>query len=1092
MTRDPATSVDVTSLIPTQEVVNIPDTLPSTITRAYVSLSDESFAVGGTVSADPPSADSVPQPYLGQVALNAAFSWGRSSTFSFDVSIMAGIMPSQVTSAHQTPAVLRGSLSYRSKTWVLQASITGLYASTLAAFFNSDSQLHVAPLLGSIAIDTLTVEYKYQSIVAEGTAKGKSAASEFTIQGNLLIAQLKLGLFFHAEKNRFNFYATVNPENKEARIGDVLTGILGQDGQLDLPDFVADMKLVAKDQDVFRIDVEEKKKKKEQAGMAQEAPTDSFLFLARFKVAELSFTFAQLHSSDWGLTAPSKRLIEVAISGFPGLEVDIPLVGTIKQPLDELYFLWVQDPPVKGANPNDAGLTRKDLAQLNSGLKDAIIVKDKFKEDERKPTNLLVGVGCHFAVIVHDSQGNRSCLLDYDFMKPKQSSQFNKTEGRQALVSTESDDDGGHSAQAPYKKKTGPLSISNVGLKYKGKRLAIMFDATFDMGPISFSLLGFSVGARFKTLDQLPELDVDIQGLSAAFSKSPLTIEGIIRHANDGGLDYYAGGLIVGFEPWKFEAAGFYGIATPSAASRKPSFRSIFIFARLEGPLVTLEFAEITGITGGFGYNSSVRVPTIDQIYEFPFISTKGLEGSALDVLQKLTDPGPAGWFQPLDKTYWAAVGLKVDAFQMISIDAVLVVQFGAAIRLSLYALALADIPSAKSDFKFAHVELGISAVADLTYGTLKIEAQLSPRSFILYQDCHLTGGAGLYYWFDAPLADSSKTGNFVFTLGGYHEAFEVPLDYPKPPRLGISWNLGSNLSITGQAYFAITPNACMGGGRIHASFSAGPVGAWFDAFADFLINYKPFYFISQAGLAVGVSFNVDFLFIHIHISCEIGAQIYLWGPPVAGRVHVDFWVFGFDIDFGQSQEAVKAVRLLEFYLLVLQASSQPSSSMFSPSRALLAAPGEAAEEEQEGALVPAHDTRPKNEGHVFMATSGLMNPGDKTKRPPNEPWTVKAGIFSFTIRCKMAINQVKLDPQAHPIIKYGDPQKEIDVYSRAMHLETPMTSILIVKTTQDGKSTPDVGWRFDAHVLAVPKGLWAKCESQSFVSRICIYIYIY
>ncbi|GIK07133.1 hypothetical protein Aspvir_002788 [Aspergillus viridinutans] len=97
------------------------------------------------------------------------------------------------------------------------------------------------------------------------------------------------------------------------------------------------------------------------------------------------------------------------------------------------------------------------------------------------------------------------------------------------------------------------------------------------------------------------------------------------------------------------------------------------------------------------------------------------------------------------------------------------------------------------------------------------------------------------------PKLSASKPGDFVFTLGGYHQAFVIPAGYPNPPRLGISWTLGSNISVSGQAYFAITPKVCMGGGRLHASFSAGPIEAWFDAFADFLINYKPFRFIASA-----------------------------------------------------------------------------------------------------------------------------------------------------------------------------------------------------------------------------------------------------
>lgn len=386
----------------------------------------------------------------------------------------------------------------------------------------------------------------------------------------------------------------------------------------------------------------------------------------------------------------------------------------------------------------------------------------------------------------------------------------------------------------------------------------------------------------------------------------------------------------------------------------------MFIFARLDGPLVTFEFAEISGVTGGFGYKSEVRIPSADQIVDFPFIATHTLDGSTdnlLKTLEKLTSPEADGWFRPLDNAYWAAAGLKVDAFQMLALDAVVVVQFRASIKLGIFAVGLADIPTAKSPLKYAHVELGISVFADLDYGILKAEAQLSPNSYILHPDCHPRGGFGLYYWFDAPHADQRNVGNFVFTLGGYHQAFKIPDGYPNPPRLGISWRLGESLSITGQAYFAITPKVCMGGGRLHASFSAGSIEAWFDAFVDFLINYKPFHFIAGSGICVGVQYNADAGLIHTHISAEISADLHLWGPPVAGRVHVDFWVMSFDINFGDSPTDVPAITLISFYELVLQASSQQK----------------AAAEAEKITDVTDTDKRPKNEGHVFLAQSGLM-----------------------------------------------------------------------------------------------------------------------
>ena len=116
-----------------------------------------------------------------------------------------------------------------------------------------------------------------------------------------------------------------------------------------------------------------------------------------------------------------------------------------------------------------------------------------------------------------------------------------------------------------------------------------------------------------------------------------------------------------------------------------------------------------------------------------------------------------------------------------------------------------------------------------------------------------------------------------------------------------------------------------MGGGRLHAAFSAGPIEAWLDAFANFLINYEPFYFTAEAGVAVGVRFNLDLLFVHTHISAEIGATLTLWGPPVAGRVHVNLWVHAFDINFGDRDEKPGEVKLEPFFQL-LQQSAQAGS----------------------------------------------------------------------------------------------------------------------------------------------------------------------
>ncbi|KAF8457871.1 hypothetical protein BDZ91DRAFT_629347, partial [Kalaharituber pfeilii] len=416
-------------------------------------------------------------------------------------------------------------------------------------------------------------------------------------------------------------------------------------------------------------------------------------------------------------------------------------------------------------------------------------------------------------------------------------------------------DAGSGTTKTALKKSIGPFSISNVGVKFSNSTLYICIDASVLIGPIGMALQGFSIDLFFAKgydiLTNFPKPSFTLEGLTASFDRDPLTIAGGLFHQKVDDDDYYAGGVDIAFKEWQFLAAGGYGKLTNPTTQDK--FTTTFVFAQLEGPLITLEFATISGVTGGFGYNNSLTLPTIAEVPSFPFLHMPEVTGdTALDTLKALIN---SKWFAPQDSSFWVAAGLTVSAFQMLAISAVLVVEWDPEVKLGIYAVAVADVPKTDSEFKIAHVELGILASIDFGKGVAKFEAQLAPSSFILDPMCHLSGGFALYYWFkDGP---QQTKGDWVFTLGGYHQAYTPPVQYPRPPRLQISWSLGP-LSITGQAYFAITPKVCMAGGLLHASLSVGVLKAFFDAFADFLINYHPFAFYAQGGVSVGVRFTLD------------------------------------------------------------------------------------------------------------------------------------------------------------------------------------------------------------------------------------------
>lgn len=1045
-------TLDLAKLIPSDDtgVTNIPQGIPTEICQAYIEIDDTGIAFFGAISCNPPDAGNVPIIYLDKIGLDAKYTFGGGGgKGSFDLSFeMEALIQPNAGSQFQTPSVMKGAIKYNSGEWHLNASLQDLYASTLYSFFDNDSRDSVMTFLERLEIKTLALEYNY--IPAPG-----GAAKDFLFTGVILLGKLELDLKFTHDGKGWKFNAALGADSTETtNIGDIVTSITGSTE--DLPDFVTN------------IEVGKPNTADDLVSINCEKITDELLFFAAsVHIGPLEFTFAQYRGVKWPANVASKKAIKVSVKQLP--EIDIPIIGNLTQPFDEMFYMWVQDRSGRNDAKAAPGLTRAEVKSINDQVTDKLM----FKETSKTPadTDVVIEAGSHFVLVLKGEKDDPKVIIDYVFGKPTSKSPepalLSGPEGESNVTASDSPKDttahlqsarardsnstSSGSSMAAYKKSIGPLSISNIGFKYKDGSLSVLLDATFVLGPIGFTLLGFSIGINLSggfTLQKLPaHLDVSLSGLSVEFDRPPIAISGLYEYVKTEKLEYYAGGVIVAFAPYLFEAAGFYGI-TPDPNS----YKTVFIFGKLEGPLVTLEFAEISGITGGFGYNTDLKFPSIAQVTEFPFLAMK-VPDKPMDTLIQLTKPG--GWFNPRNESFWVAAGLKVSAFQTLAIDAVVVVEWNPYVNLGIFGVAVANLPVGDtSGTKFAHVELGISATVDFHAGVMKFEAQLSPNSYILSPNCHLTGGFALYYWFKG--SDPQLEGDWVFTIGGYHQAFQPPSQYPNPPRLAISWSLDDSLSITGQAYFAITPKVCMGGGRLHAALSLGPLYAFFDAYADFLINYKPFHFMAEGGVSVGVRFTLDLWIVTIHISVEIGAQLLLVGPPMSGTVHVDFWVFGFDIHFGPGAPPITPVDLETFYKLVLTSGTAALSA------ANMLTSSEDEKEKDDQAVQP----------HLFGCQSGLITGGGSQVTPPNTPWNVRAGNFSFGISCRFAINSAT----------FTDDTAKIDwsaaIYAKPMNLETALTSTLQITIVRTDDNKPDGPvWKIDRDLKSVPNALWGKCK---------------
>lgn len=951
----------------------------------------------------------------------------------------------------EMPAYMTGKVGYKQKLWTLSVSIENLSISALGKFLGGPaSSGDIMEFVGKLQIVSLDITYTFPG--------------DFSSEGYLRLGDFELGLKFTHHGGVCEFTAKLHPTSKESTIGKVLDSITGSVSSLNLPSFVTDIKLGGGEGDG----------KSDIATVIFSKKDGEPFFAASFLIGPLKFTFLQYRRAG---SQVRKRIIKVSAQ-LPSFK--IPMIDNDVQPFGELFFMWV-DAPADGPAP--AGFTADEVSNINARLEDPEFLM--FKQTSEEENVSVIAEGLHFVLIGEET---RAVTIDYVFSKPAKSGESKEGGGgvnslklRQPHTPSSSpstpapaaaaaenttedptEDPTEETHMAVYKKSIGPLSISNIGLQYKNNALAVHLDAELLVGPVGLSLLGLMVKITLNDKLNLleSEIEVSLDGMAVSFDKSPIEIAGLLKHTETETEESYEGGLIVGFDPYRFMAAGVY-----TKTFGDHGFKSVFVFGKLEGPLIILEFAEICGITGGFGYNIDLRLPEVNEVLQFPFLADISSEPRAA-----LATMYAGGFFKPSEGSFWVAAGLTVKAFQSLTIDAVVVVGWNPYVSLGIFGVAVIDVPKVgktEPKAKLLRIELGFAATVDFRTGVMKFEGQLTQNSYILHPDCHLTGGFAICYWFPAAdeaeaEANSSLEGDWVVSIGGYHRQFIRPAHYPKPPpRLGISWKVSKSISIIGEAYFAITPKVCMGGVRLHAAVSLGPLEAYFDAHADFLINYDPFHFIADIGVSVSVNYTLDLWFVSHNITVEIDANVHLEGPPFSGTVYVDFYIVGFSIDFGPGAAKVEKASLKRFYQLVIQDDG----------------------------------TKEKVDGdHVLGCLSGMIANGPEDDDPKN--WNVRAGDFSFRIACRFPIKSaaiglgvkcisgvecvpgVKCIPgvECFPDVECVAPGP-VEIYAKPMELTAPLSSIMTIHIQRITPHPESLEWNVDSVMKNVPSALWGICE---------------
>jgi hypothetical protein len=440
-------------------------------------------------------------------------------------------------------------------------------------------------------------------------------------------------------------------------------------------------------------------------------------------------------------------------------------------------------------------------------------------------------------------------------------------------------------------KALGPLSVRRIGLSYEAPRVGVKFDATLQLSVLTLTLDGLGVSYPINDFSDLSvskilkNLDFTLDGMGLALAAGPIEIGGSLLVVKRSPLEI-EGTLLIRTAGFSLSAFGSYADlnGTPSVMAYAVLLKA------LGGP----SFFFVTGLAFGFGANRKLRLPNIEEVHTFPLIkAAMGAQG--FSDLQKLPRE-LRGNISPALGSFWIAAGIKFTSFVMIESFALLSVSFGAEVEVGLLGLSRLSIPPLAPPAQvIASAELALRAVIRFADGSIKVEARLTENSYILSRSCRLTGGFAFYLWFSGEHA-----GDFVVTLGGYHPAFRPPAHYPTVPRLGMHWQISSELSVTGELYFALTPSCLMAGGKLCATFKSGIIEAWFIAYADFLLSWEPLYYSARMGISIGVAFRLKVVFFTISFRLELSVTLELWGPSFGGEAVVSLSVITFSIRFGE------------------------------------------------------------------------------------------------------------------------------------------------------------------------------------------------
>jgi hypothetical protein len=442
----------------------------------------------------------------------------------------------------------------------------------------------------------------------------------------------------------------------------------------------------------------------------------------------------------------------------------------------------------------------------------------------------------------------------------------------------------------PLHWQLGPATIDalyvELGVSGAGLALELSINGGGRLGPISAAVERLGVqGLLAFHRGNLGPADLSIgfkfpTGLGIAIDAGPITGGGFIDFDPANGR--YSG--ILQLRLWSVEvtAIGLLDTRVPGVAF------SFLLIITAEFPPIQLGFGfTLNGLGGLVGIHRTVMTDlllaritqgAVDHIM-FPEDPVRNAPQIISD-LREIFPPAPDRYiFGPMAILGWGTPTL-------IRAEIGLLLEVPEPIRIVLLGTLAMELPAPEA--AIVVIRIDVLGIVDFGRKFLAIDAFLRDSSIV---GMPLGGGMSLrIHWGDPP--------SFLFSIGGFHPAFQPPPGFPELPRLSLAINFGpARLSL--QLYLAVSSNSFQLGARVElfAGSSSTYIRGWCGF--DVLLIFQPFSF--RADLSAGVELVVGgarLAALHVAATLTGPNPYHAWGEACLSLLFFDICV-GFDATFG-------------------------------------------------------------------------------------------------------------------------------------------------------------------------------------------------